>query len=87
MADPEVALIIGGGPGISASCARLFSQNGMSVAVAARNPDKPVLEALESEHGVSRYACDAVTPSPLRAAVAGSFPTARTCNRLRSVYV
>lgn len=62
MADSEVALIIGGGPGISASCARLFSREGMSVAIAARNPDKPVLESLESEHGVRRYACDAAEP-------------------------
>lgn len=36
----EVALIVGGGPGVSASCARLFAQQGMQVAVAARNPDK-----------------------------------------------
>ncbi len=61
-ANPEVALIIGGGPGISASCARLFRQEGMAVAVAARNPDKAVLETLEAEHGVRRYQCDAVEP-------------------------
>ena len=36
----DVALIVGGGPGISSSCARLFAENGMRVAVAARNPDK-----------------------------------------------
>jgi len=39
----DVALIVGGGPGISASCARLFAANGMKVAIAARSPDKPVL--------------------------------------------
>lgn len=55
----EVALIVGGGPGISASCARLFSNSGMRVAVAARDPDKPVLQALETAHGVRRYGCDA----------------------------
>ncbi len=54
-----LALIIGGGPGISASCARLFRTEGMAVAVAARNPDKSVLLALEEEHGVLRYQCDA----------------------------
>ena len=59
----DVALIVGGGPGISASCARLFAENGMRVAVAARNPDKPVLETLENEHGVRRYACDAGEPA------------------------
>ncbi len=58
----EVALIVGGGPGISASCARLFSQQGMQVAVAARTPDKPVLKKLESEHGVRCYQCDAGQP-------------------------
>ncbi len=55
----DIALIVGGGPGISSSCARLFAANGMRVAVAARYPDKPVLEALEKNHGVTRYACDA----------------------------
>ena len=69
MSDRDIALIIGGGPGISASCARLFSREGMAVAVAARNPDKPVLEALESGHGVRRFACDAADPD----AVAGLF--------------
>ena len=39
----DVALIVGGGPGISASCARLFAKNGMRVGIAARNPDKSVL--------------------------------------------
>lgn len=56
---PEVALIVGGGPGISASCARLFAQSGLSVAMAARRPDKPVLQALTQSHGVRTYGCDA----------------------------
>jgi NAD(P)-dependent dehydrogenase (short-subunit alcohol dehydrogenase family) len=59
----DVALIVGGGPGISASCARLFSESGMRVAVAARNPGKPVLEALAQSHSVRRYACDASDPA------------------------
>lgn len=59
----DVALIVGGGPGISSSCARLFAQNGMRVAIAARNPDKPVLQTLEKTHGVRRYACDASEPA------------------------
>jgi NAD(P)-dependent dehydrogenase (short-subunit alcohol dehydrogenase family) len=58
----DVALIVGGGPGISASCARLFAKNGMRVAIAARNPDKPVLRNLETL-GVRRYACDASDPA------------------------
>jgi NAD(P)-dependent dehydrogenase (short-subunit alcohol dehydrogenase family) len=59
----DVALIVGGGPGISSSCARLFSGSGMRVGVAARNPEKAVLETLEKEHGVRRYACDASDPA------------------------
>jgi NAD(P)-dependent dehydrogenase (short-subunit alcohol dehydrogenase family) len=58
----DVALIVGGGPGISASCAKLFAENGMRVSIAARNPDKPVLQRLETTHGVCRYACDASDP-------------------------
>jgi NAD(P)-dependent dehydrogenase (short-subunit alcohol dehydrogenase family) len=61
--SPDVALIVGGGPGISASCARLFANDGMRVAVAARDPDKPVLQELERSHGVRRYACDAAEPA------------------------
>ena len=59
----DVALIVGGGPGISASCARLFARVGMRVAIAARDPEKPVLQALEESHGVRRYACDAADPA------------------------
>ena len=60
--DQDVALIVGGGPGISSSCARLFAENGMRVGIAARNPDKSVLQNLEKTHGVRRYACDASEP-------------------------
>jgi NAD(P)-dependent dehydrogenase (short-subunit alcohol dehydrogenase family) len=59
----ESALIVGGGPGISASCARLFAREGMSVAIAARNPDKRVLFELEESLGVARFGCDAAEPS------------------------
>jgi NAD(P)-dependent dehydrogenase (short-subunit alcohol dehydrogenase family) len=59
----DIALIVGGGPGISSSCARLFAESGMRVGVAARNPDKPVLEELEKAHRVRRYACDASQPA------------------------
>src|SRR5262245_55002785 len=59
----DVAVIVGGGPGISSSSARLFAANGMRVGIAARNPDKPVLQALEKAHGVRRYACDASDPA------------------------
>ena len=59
----DVALIVGGGPGISASCARLFAENGMRVGIAARNPDKAVMLNLEKTYGVRRYACDASEPA------------------------
>lgn len=65
----EVALIVGGGPGISASCARLFSSQGLKVAVAARDVHKPALQQLARDHGVVVIACDASQP----ASVAGLF--------------
>jgi len=61
--SPEVAVIVGGGPGISASCARLFADSGMRVAIAARNPEKSALQNLERTHRVRRYACDASEPA------------------------
>ena len=59
----EVALIVGGGPGISASCARLFAQQGMQVAVAARDTGKSVLKDLAQDHGVTLIECDASNPA------------------------
>ncbi len=59
----DIALVVGGGPGISSSCARLFAKNGMRVAIAARNPDKSVLQDLEKKHRVRRYGCDASEPA------------------------
>jgi NAD(P)-dependent dehydrogenase (short-subunit alcohol dehydrogenase family) len=63
MNPTEVALIVGGGPGISASCARLFAQLGVKVAVAARDVQKPALQALAQDHGVTLVACDASVPA------------------------
>lgn len=59
----EVALIVGGGPGISASCTRLFNREGMQVAVAARDIAKPVLQRLAEDHGATLIACDASDPA------------------------
>ena len=67
MNEAEVALIVGGGPGISASCARLFSQQGVKVAVAARDTHKPALKALAQDHGVTLIACDASVPASVAA--------------------
>jgi NAD(P)-dependent dehydrogenase (short-subunit alcohol dehydrogenase family) len=51
------ALIVGTGPGLSASLARLFARNGLTVALASRRTDK--LAALASETGASLHTCDA----------------------------
>src|SRR6266446_6644438 len=56
----EIALIVGAGPGLSASLARLFSREGMRVVVAARNTGK--LATLSAETGAQTFACDAVEP-------------------------
>lgn len=63
----EVALIVGGGPGISASCARLFAAEGMRVAVAARNPEKTVLTELSDQSGCTLYRCDASSAEDVQA--------------------
>ncbi len=67
MAETQVALVVGGGPGISASCARLFSQQGMKVAVAARNVNKAALQTLAEAHGATLVACDASDPASVAA--------------------
>jgi NAD(P)-dependent dehydrogenase (short-subunit alcohol dehydrogenase family) len=56
MAGNEVAVIVGVGPNLSASLARLFAGEGMSVALAARNTDK--LGVLVQETGARAYATD-----------------------------
>jgi NAD(P)-dependent dehydrogenase (short-subunit alcohol dehydrogenase family) len=63
----RTALIIGAGPGISASLARLLTAAGLNVALAARNIEK--LASLTAETGALALAADAADP----AAVAGLF--------------
>jgi len=65
--ETEVALVVGSGPGVSASCARLFAREGMRVAVAARDTEKPVLKVLEMDQAVTLVACDASEPASVRA--------------------
>ena len=60
MAKREVALIVGSGPGLSASLARLFTKEGMQVALAARDTKK--LEGLIKEINGRTYPCDASIP-------------------------
>jgi NAD(P)-dependent dehydrogenase (short-subunit alcohol dehydrogenase family) len=52
----KTALIVGAGPGLSASLARRFARSGIKVALAARNPAK--LAALCSEINAGAHACD-----------------------------
>src|SRR5579872_3503644 len=53
----ESALIVGAGPGLSASLASVFAREGLRVALAARNIDK--LGELSSSLGAEALACDA----------------------------
>ena len=59
------ALIVGAGDGLSASLARLFAQDGVKVALAARNVAK--LAELAGETGAATYACDASKQSEVAA--------------------
>ena len=65
MKQPETALIVGAGSGLSASLARLFAKDGMRVAVAARNTAK--LAPLVKETGALALACDAADPAQVEA--------------------
>jgi NAD(P)-dependent dehydrogenase (short-subunit alcohol dehydrogenase family) len=56
----STALIVGAGPGISASLARLLRSAGLTVALAARNVDK--LAPLAAEIGAATFAADAADP-------------------------
>ncbi|MHA1113915.1 MAG: SDR family NAD(P)-dependent oxidoreductase [Alphaproteobacteria bacterium] len=53
----ETALIVGAGHGLSAALARKFADAGMTVALAARKPDK--LADLAAETGARAFGCDA----------------------------
>lgn len=56
----RTALIVGAGPGISASVARALASSGVTVGLAARDPGK--LAALAAETGAERFAVDATDP-------------------------
>jgi len=57
----STALIVGAGPGISASVARALAGAGLKVGLAARNTDK--LAALAKEIGAATFAADASDPT------------------------
>ena len=56
----ERALIVGGGPGLSASLAQLLAREGLRVGIAARDVAK--LEPLARETGAALHPCDAADP-------------------------
>jgi NAD(P)-dependent dehydrogenase (short-subunit alcohol dehydrogenase family) len=56
----EIALIVGAGPGLSASLARLCAAEGMKVVLAARDTQK--LSALTAQTEARAFACDASEP-------------------------
>ncbi len=59
------ALVVGAGPGLSASFARGLARQGYTVALAARRTEK--LAALAAETGASLHACDAADPGSVAA--------------------
>lgn len=61
MAQQEIALIVGSGPGLSASLARLFTRQGIKVGLAAREVQK--LSGLVKEIDGRAYSCDASRPA------------------------
>ena len=75
------ALIVGTGPGLSASLARLFASKGLHVAVAARQTDK--LASLAKETGATVHACNAADPKD----VAGLFDALDAAGRTPDVVV
>lgn len=60
-----LALVVGTGPGLSASFARGLARRGFTLALAARRTDK--LAALAAETGASLHACDAADPASVAA--------------------
>jgi NAD(P)-dependent dehydrogenase (short-subunit alcohol dehydrogenase family) len=63
--DMKTALIVGVGPGLSASLARLFARHGLQVAMASRDPDK--LQKLAEETAGITFACEATEPEEVAA--------------------
>ncbi len=63
--DLKTALIVGVGPGLSASVARLFARHGLQVAMASRNPDK--LAKLAEETAGVTFACETTEPEEVAA--------------------
>ena len=65
----KTALIVGAGEGLSASLARLLSQEGLRIGLAARLTEK--LSALAGETGAKVFACDATQRADVEKLFAG----------------
>jgi NAD(P)-dependent dehydrogenase (short-subunit alcohol dehydrogenase family) len=63
--EPETAVIVGAGSGLSAALARRFAQEGVRVALAARDAGK--LAGLCAETGARAHACDSRDPDAVAA--------------------
>ena len=59
MAESEIAVVVGVGPGLGAGLARRFAKAGMSVALAARRRER--IKPLAEEIGGRAYGCDATS--------------------------
>jgi len=59
MAEADVAVVVGVGPGLGAALVRRFSKAGMKVAAAARRRER--LASLAEETGGRAYGCDATS--------------------------
>ena len=68
----EHGRIVGAGPGLSASLARLFSREGLTVALAARDTSK--LDGLCRETGARAFQCDATRPADVQGLYASVEP-------------
>jgi len=63
----DVALIIGGGPGISASCAKLFAENDMRVGIAATSSGAFAM-ACHAKSGLAESAARELMPQGIHVA-------------------
>lgn len=61
---PTTALIVGAGSGLSASIARLFAKEGMTIVLAARQIEK--LAPLNNEIGSRSFTCDVSKPDQVQ---------------------
>lgn len=69
MADRDVAVIVGVGPGLGSALARRCARGGLATAVASRNRER--IEPLAREVGGQAYRCDAASEADVERLFAG----------------